>query len=41
MIDLMVMQAKMSDNMFEKHGVEEDELTAALLHHRVMNDPEI
>lgn len=41
MVDLMVMQAKMSDQMHSKYDVEEDEFTVALLHHNVMNDPEI
>jgi hypothetical protein len=41
MLDLMVMQAKMSDQMQTKYDVEEDDFTVALIHHDLMNDPEI
>ena len=41
MVELMVVQAKLSDEMFEKWNVEEDEFTVALIHHNIMNDPEI
>jgi hypothetical protein len=41
MLDLMVMQAKMSDQMHTKYDVEEEDFTVALLHHDLMNDPEI
>lgn len=41
MITLMIEQAKMADEMFEKTGVEEEEFTIALIHHNIMHDPEI
>lgn len=41
MITLMVEQAKMADEMFEKTQVEEEEFTIALIHHNIMQDPEI
>ena len=38
---MMVEQAKMSDEMYENSGVEEEDFMAALLHHNLMHDPEI
>lgn len=41
MLLMMVEQAKLSDEMFEKHGVEEEDFTAALIFHNTMQDPEV
>jgi len=41
MVDMMIDQAKMADEMFEKTGIEEDDFMSALVHHKVMNDPDI
>ena len=41
MLSMMVDQAKLADEMFEKSGIEEEEYTTALIYHGVMNDPEI
>ena len=41
MMDMMVEQAKLSDEMFEKYGVDEDDFNAAMVRYNLMNDPEI
>lgn len=41
MLDLMIEQARLSDEMFEDDGVEEDEFNAAMVHYNLMNDPEV
>lgn len=41
MLDLMIEQAKLSDEMYEEDGVEEDEFNAAMVHYNLMNDPEV
>ena len=41
MMTMMVEQAKLSDDMYEKHGVDEDEFNAAMVHYNLMQDPEI
>lgn len=41
MFDMMVEQSKLSDDMYVKYGVDEDEFNAAMLHYNLMNDPEI
>jgi len=41
MMVMMVEQAKIQDEMFERHGVEEDEFNEAVMHHRLFEDPEI
>lgn len=41
MFDMMVEQAKLSDEMHQVYGVDEDEFNAAMLHYNLMNDPEI
>lgn len=40
-VEIMVEQAKLADEMFERHGVEEEEFNAAIIHHKIMEDPEI
>ena len=40
MMEMMVEQAKMSDDMWETHGVDEDEFNQAMIHYNLMNDPE-
>ena len=41
MIDMMVEQSKLSDELFEKFKVEEEEFNTAMIHYNLMNDPEI
>ncbi len=41
MFDMMVEQSKLSDEMYVKYGVDEDDFNAAMLHYNLMNDPEI
>ncbi|TNV78405.1 hypothetical protein FGO68_gene14440 [Halteria grandinella] len=41
MMEMMVEQAKLSDDMYERHGVDEDEFNSAMLHYNLMNDPEV
>ena len=41
MMQMMVEQAKLSDDMFEKHGVDEEEFNQAMMHYNLMHDPEI
>jgi hypothetical protein len=41
MMDMMVEQAKLSDDMFERHGVDEDEFNQAMIQYNLMNDPEV
>lgn len=41
MFDMMIEQAKLSDEMHTKYGVDEDEFNAAMLHYNLMHDPEI
>jgi hypothetical protein len=41
MIEMMVKKAILSDEMFEKHGVEEDEYNFAVMHYQLTKDPEV
>ena len=41
MMDMMVQQAMLSDDMFETHGVEEEEFNQAIIYYNLMNDPEV
>ena len=41
MMEMMVEQAKLSDDMFERHGVDEDEFNQAMMAYNLMNDPEV
>ena len=41
MTEMMIEQAKLADEMYEETGIEEDEFTAALLYHNIMNDPDV
>ena len=41
MLQMMVEQAKLSDEMFEKYGVDEEEFNGCLMHYNLQNDPEI
>ena len=41
MVEMMVQQAILADDMFEKHGVEEEEFNSAVMHYQLMNDPEV
>ena len=41
MMEMMVQQAILSDDMFERHGIEEDEFNQAIIHYNLMNDPEV
>ena len=41
MMEMMVEQAKLSDDMFEKHGVDEEEFNNAMMFYNLMNDPEV
>jgi hypothetical protein len=41
MMEMMVEQAKLSDDMYENHGVDEEEFNQAMIHYNLMNDPEV
>ena len=41
MVEMMVEQAKLSDELYEKFGVDEDEFNGSLMHYNLMHDPEI
>ena len=41
MMEMMVQQAILADEMFETHGVEEDEFNQAIVSYNLMNDPEV
>ena len=41
MIEMMVEQAKLSDELYEKFGTDEDEFNSALMHFNLMHDPEV
>jgi hypothetical protein len=41
MFDMMIEQARLSDEMHTKYGVDEDDFNAAMLHYNLMHDPEI
>eukprot|EP00347_Sterkiella_histriomuscorum_P001648 403371214 len=41
MMEMLVEQCKISDAIFSKYGVDEDELNFSMLKHNLMNDPEV
>ena len=41
MIEMMVEQSKLSDEIFFKYGVDDDEFNQAMVKHNLMHDPEI
>lgn len=41
MMEMMVEQAKLSDDMYERHNIDEEEFNMAMIHYNLMNDPEI
>jgi hypothetical protein len=41
MLDMMIEQAKLSDELFDTYHTEEEEFNAAVLHFDLMNDPEV
>ena len=41
MVEMMVEQAKLSDELYEKFGVDEDEFNSSLMHYNLMHDPEV
>jgi hypothetical protein len=41
MVDMMIEQSKLSDEMWEKYQIEEEDFNAAMIHYNLMNDPEI
>ncbi len=41
MIEMMIEQAKMSDNLFEQYQIEEDEFNQAVMYYDLGNDPEL
>ncbi len=41
MIEMVVEQSKLSDELFFKYGVDDDEFNSAMMQHGLMNDPEI
>lgn len=41
MLDMMIEQAKLSDELFDTYKTEEDEFNAAVLFFDLMNDPEV
>ena len=41
MIDMMIEQAKLSDEMYEDHGVDEEEFNSAMVVYNLMQDKEV
>jgi|LauGreDrversion4_2_1035121.scaffolds.fasta_scaffold689896_1 hypothetical protein len=41
MMEMMMEQAKLSDEMYEQHGVDEEEFNEAMIFYNLMHDPEI
>jgi hypothetical protein len=41
MLEIMVEQAKINDQMYEKYGVEEVDFSKCIQHYDLMNDPDI
>jgi hypothetical protein len=41
MNEMMIQQAILADNMYETHGIEEEDFNFAVMHYQLMNDPEI
>jgi hypothetical protein len=41
MMEMMIMQAQLSDDMFERHGIEEEDFNQALIYYNLMSDPEV
>jgi hypothetical protein len=41
MMEMMIDQAKLSDEMYEKTNIEEDEFASALIYYNIPNDPEV
>ena len=41
MVEMMVQQAILADEMFETHGIEEEEFNSAVMFYNLMNDPEV
>ena len=41
MMEMMVQQALLSDEIFEQHGIEEEELNQAMFYYNLMHDPEV
>jgi hypothetical protein len=40
MIEAMIANARIVDTIFEKHGVDEEEMTHSVLKYKLMEDPE-
>lgn len=38
---MMVEQAKMSDEMYDKYNVDEEDFNQAMIHYNLVNDPEV
>jgi hypothetical protein len=41
MLEMMVEQSKLSDEMYFKFGIDEDEFNGAMMSYNLVNDPEI
>lgn len=41
MMEMMVEQARLSDQMFEAHGVDDEEFNQAMVYYNLMQDPEV
>jgi hypothetical protein len=41
MIDMMIEQSKLTDDLFDRFKIEEEEFNTAMIHYNLMNDPEI
>jgi hypothetical protein len=41
MMDVMVEQAILADDMYEHHGIEEEEFNQAIMFYKLMDDPEV
>lgn len=41
MMDMMVEQAILADEIYEHHGIEEEEFNQAIFYYKLMEDPEV
>lgn len=41
MLEMMVQQAILADDMFDRYGIEEEDFNAAVVYYNLMNDPEV
>jgi hypothetical protein len=41
MMEMMAMTAIMADEVFERHGIEEDVFNHSIMYYHLMNDPDV